>query len=85
MGVPKFFRYISERYPNLSELIGSAEVNFDAFYFLIFFTLKNLEIDASHTLPPRGVYNVWRNRNVWRDSFYLFVFIYSYLISTTCT
>lgn len=26
MGVPKFFRYISERYPNLSELVGTKEV-----------------------------------------------------------
>lgn len=26
MGVPKFFRYISERYPNLSELVGINEV-----------------------------------------------------------
>lgn len=36
MGVPKFFRYISERYPNLSELIGSAEVFF--FLFKIIFS-----------------------------------------------
>lgn len=27
MGVPKFFRYISERYPNLSELVGIKEVS----------------------------------------------------------
>ncbi|XP_031621171.1 5'-3' exoribonuclease 1 [Contarinia nasturtii] len=33
MGVPKFFRYISERYPNLSELVGSAELpQFDNMY-----------------------------------------------------
>lgn len=32
MGVPKFFRYISERYPNLSELVGIKEVSWVLFF-----------------------------------------------------
>lgn len=32
MGVPKFFRYISERYPCLSELVRENQVNKRNFY-----------------------------------------------------
>lgn len=37
MGVPKFFRYISERYPNLSELVGTKEVSTIKTFFCNFF------------------------------------------------
>lgn len=40
MGVPKFFRYISERYPNLSELIGSKEVSVFRIFNFAFFPLE---------------------------------------------
>lgn len=33
--VMNIFRYISERYPNLSELVGSAEVNLPFDYFIL--------------------------------------------------
>lgn len=43
MGVPKFFRYISERYPCLSELVRENQVdkrNAEKFVNLVEFGLK---------------------------------------------
>lgn len=55
MGVPKFFRYISERYPNLSELIGSAEVKCSNFS-LLFEKKKNWFITSCHLVAIRRIF-----------------------------
>lgn len=48
MGVPKFFRYISERYPCLSELVRTSQVKIALFVCVVIKYKNNIVIIATN-------------------------------------
>lgn len=47
MGVPKFFRYISERYPCLSELVRTSQVKIALFVCVVIKIKANKKVTIS--------------------------------------